>query len=62
MPPNGVELASLEHPVPRVWLGSGGRFSDLEGERQSCVERLDHPGGHLRSGVPIAGADTAATL
>jgi tetratricopeptide (TPR) repeat protein len=58
----GVELASLEHPVSQVRLGSGGRFSDLEGERQSCVERLDHPGCHLRSGVPIAGADAAAPL
>jgi hypothetical protein len=52
----------LEHPVSRVHLGSGGLFSDVEGKRQSCVERLDHPGGHPWGGVPIAGADAAATL
>jgi hypothetical protein len=34
----------------------------MEGQLQACVERLDHPGGHLRGGVPIAGADAAATL
>jgi hypothetical protein len=43
-------------------LGSVGRFSEVEGERQSWVERLDHPGGHLRGGVPIPGADAAAPL
>src|ERR671913_160181 len=57
-----MQLASLEHPVARVQLGCGGRFSNPEDECQSCIERLDNPGGHLRGGVPVAGADAAATL
>jgi hypothetical protein len=60
--PCGVELASLEHPVSQVRLGSSGRFSDVEGKRQSCVECLDHPGGHPRGGVPIPGADATAPV
>jgi hypothetical protein len=55
-----MQLASLEDPIALVQLGWGDRFRHLEDERQSAVERLDHPGGHLRSGVPIPGADAAA--
>jgi hypothetical protein len=46
-------------PVKLEW---GDRFRDLEGEGQSPVECLDNSGGHLRGGVPVAGADAAATL
>jgi hypothetical protein len=57
-----VQLASLEHPVASVRLGWGDLFCHLEGERQSPVEGLDDPGGHLWGGMPVAGADAAATL
>jgi hypothetical protein len=57
-----MQLASLELPAAPVALGWGDLFRDLEGERQSPVEALDDPGGHLPGGVPVAGADTAATL
>jgi hypothetical protein len=39
--PCRVELALLEHPVAPGHLGWGGRFSDVAGEPQSSVERLD---------------------
>ena len=57
-----VQLASLEHPISPVKFGWGDRLGDLEGEGQSLVECLDNSGGHLRGGVPVAGADAAATL
>ena len=57
-----VQLASLEHPISPVEFGWGDRLGDLEGEGQPLVERLDDSGGHLRGGVPVAGADAAATL
>ena len=53
---------SLEHLVTPVELSWGDRCRDLEGERQSGVERLDDSGSHLRGGVSVAGADAAATL
>jgi hypothetical protein len=53
--------ASLpEHPVTPAELSWGDRFRELEGERQSPVERMDDSVGHLRGGVPVAGADPAA--
>jgi hypothetical protein len=58
----GVQLASLEDLIALVQIRWGDRFRDLEGERQACVERLDDSGGHLWGGVPVAGADAAATL
>jgi hypothetical protein len=58
----GVRLASLEDPIALVQFHWGDRFRDLEGERQPDVERLDDSGGHLGGGVPVAGADAAATL
>jgi hypothetical protein len=61
-PEVGVELASLEHLPTPAELGWGDVFRDLEGERQSPVDRLDDPGGHIRGGVPVPGADAAATL
>jgi hypothetical protein len=57
-----VRLASLEHPISPIKFGWDDRLGDLEGERQSLVERLDNSGGHLRGGMPVAGADAAATL
>ena len=35
---------------------------DLEDKRQPEVDRLDDPGRHLLGGVPVAGADAAATV
>jgi len=58
----GVQLASLEDPIALVQFRWGDRFRDTESERQPCVERLDDSGGHLWGGVPVAGADAAATL
>jgi hypothetical protein len=57
-----VQLASLEDPIALVQFCWGDRFRDLERDGQSDVDRLDDPGGHLRGGVPVAGADAAATL
>ena len=58
----GVQLASLEDPIALFQFRWGDRFRDLESERQPSVERLDDSGGHLWGGVPVAGADAAATL
>jgi len=57
-----VELAALEDPIALVQFRWGDRFRDMERERQPGVERLDDSGGHLWGGVPVAGADAAATL
>jgi hypothetical protein len=57
-----VQLASPEDPIALVQFCGGDRFRDLERDGQSDVDRLDDPGGHLWGGVPVAGADAAATL
>jgi hypothetical protein len=44
----GTQHVPLEHPVVPVLLGRDGRFRDMEGEPKPSVERVDHPGGHLR--------------
>jgi hypothetical protein len=48
VPPRPLQLAALEAPIALVRLGWGCRFRHLEDERQSVVDRLDDPGGHLR--------------
>ena len=58
----GVQLAPLEDPIALVQFRWGDRFRDTESERQPCVERLEDSDGHLWGGVPVAGADAAATL
>jgi hypothetical protein len=51
----------LEHTpgsLPVGWCVLG----HLEHDRQPCLDRVDHPGGHVGGGVPVAGADPAAAV
>jgi hypothetical protein len=48
-----------------VLTGSGcfkRPFSYLEHDRQPLLDRLDDAGGHLRCGVPVVSAHSAASL
>jgi hypothetical protein len=42
--------------------GVEGRFSGPHHDRQALLDRGNYTGGHLRGGVPVVGADSAAPM